>query len=577
MGRKRRPKASAPPRRRPPTAGTDERGSPEDQPATTAPSANPSSRALTRVNQLAGALVRRLFPVYWWRRSLNREHAFHEARDLKSFQAARLPDGEEVQLRCVWIMEVFLASHVTALADRLRALGLDRLKWTPDSESAIDSLLRARVRGGGGWTVNLGYLVPRDQGKRSTGKPAVLPVGVASVFFAAVSTVPEATTIVAQFRFDDETASHIAEPFATRYRTTAVRRDGYITIPAGVHLRDEAVVEIRSMLRRRCERWMHENLPGAFAGLSDEAMPACELLTFVKGDPFGGREPPRWVGGEVKPVGRTTGEEQPRSRGFGDEDYLEILGQRGATDAWGCVDCPGLALRLPQSLGIEPRDDRLVFSAQISAIGKSPGEGDGTAEGVAVTTVWLSYTLGVFTLARLVGAFEATVARLRDRLGEVPLHRTRTAVAQMEEIERDLARLARDARPLLIGISSAPEWIWRREVFTFLPFDVERGDDGPLFTSMAKYLVERSRRLLATEEETRTTSHGISGLVAASANLSAARSNVRLQRIAIVIASLAALFSALAIPGVLNAVREAWPPQNAYHGTRAGDSARRVR
>jgi hypothetical protein len=165
----------------------------------------------------------------------------------------------------------------------------------------------------------------------------------------------------------------------------------------------------------------------------------------------------------------------------------------------------------------------------------------------------MAFTIAVFGLARLAGAWENSLARLRDAVGAVNLNRTGVAVRQMEQLQRDLAAITRDARPLLRGIGSVPEWVWDH-VHTFLPFDeLDRGR-RPIFHSMAETLVKRSDRLLADEEEIRTTVNGISTLAAASANLSAARANVRLQWVAIIVAVIALLVSTHALPRIRDAV-----------------------
>lgn len=151
-------------------------------------------------------------------------------------------------------------------------------------------------------------------------------------------------------------------------------------------------------------------------------------------------------------------------------------------------------------------------------------------------------------MARLLTSFEVRLATIRDRLGGIPLARKRRALRPMEEIERDLAQITRDFRPLGLGILAAHERTWRWEVRTFLPLEEHQRYGGPLFTSLAKSLVDRSSKLLRAEEEARATIRGIGELVLGSANLSVARMNLFLQTIAIAVAIIAAVLAALALP-----------------------------
>jgi hypothetical protein len=501
----------------------------------------------------------RLFPEWYGRRSIAREQAFHDQQDTDSFQAAAIPDGEVVGLRCVWIMEVYLASHVNRLVHGLRELGLDQPE--PGRENPVDAILKARVAGGGGGWVNFPWLVPaRGNWPRSMAVPTTLPSGVNAVYMKAISTVPGVTVLVAQFRFDETTSGVVQAPLKTMYRTRALPEGHYITYPSGTHLRDEAVLEQRAMLRRRCERWIQSVFPGAYAGFATAPTPACELLTFEQGDPLGGRMAPT-VGekGEISAIGIRSEYRSVHARGGGEEDYLAILGQRDDWDAWACAEMPGLVLRLPRVKNFGRSEDHVVLSARVPTFGIGSSlwsERDRTPQGITAATGWLSHTLAMYAVARLVVAYENQVAQIRDRLGDVELERPRRAITQMERVERDLARIARDARPMLKGIATAPAHTWRSEIYTFLPISEHRRDGEPLFTSVSKRLLEQATRLSAVEEETRETARAIGSLVVTAANLKAARTNIRLQFLAILLAMLAVLIAILAAPAVLKLIEK---------------------
>ncbi|MCR4341445.1 MAG: hypothetical protein NUW01_16330, partial [Gemmatimonadaceae bacterium] len=77
----------------------------------------------------------------------------------------------------------------------------------------------------------------------------------------------------------------------------------------------------------------------------------------------------------------------------------------------------------------------------------------------------------------------------------------------------------------------------------FIPLSEHRKGDEPLFQIVAAQIVERARRVLLVDTETRDTAKSMSSLIAAAANLKAARTNNRLQVAAILVALTAVLLA----------------------------------
>lgn len=505
----------------------------------------------------------RVVPLYYGRKQIAREQAFHDVEDEKSFRSVALPDDEVIGVRCVWIMDVYLPGQINHLVRGLRRLGLDQ--HDPWRANPVESIINSRSTGWPGGSIKLGYLVPRTRRVRrflpGHGAPADLPNGVESVFLTAIHSLPGVTTLIAQFRFNDETARGIERPLRTHYRSTAVPQERGISYPSGDHLRDEALTEYRGLLRRRCDRWMREHLPGAAAESSSEELPAAELLTFAMADPLGGRTPPSFAPqGELTPVGKLEPEPTLVGRGFGEEDYVALLGQREWGDAWACAEIQGLVIRLPRIAHSGFREQHLVFSARVGDFGKGTlyADKEPTAKGVTATMFYVAHTLSTYALSRLVGIYETAASRTRDQVGEVRLRNPERAVAQMEALGEGIANLARNARPLVNAIIAAPKTVWDREVYTFVRFEPRSKDDGPLFSSMAAYLVERCKRLLETETEVRNTAESMSGLVVASVNLRVARKALLFQVIGVFVAFAAIVVAALVAPTAVAWAKSFW-------------------
>ena len=538
----------------PPKPG-DEHGDPPSEP-------NAVTRtvleAKTRIQRAVSHFEYRFFPERWGRRRLEEDADFHVQRDAASFAAAKIPNGEEIGVRCVWVMEVYLASHISQLVAGLRSLGLDRAEI--GRGDPVESILATRSIRQFGRRITFNLLVPRDQ-KRNNWHGitrADLPVGVRSTSIEAITIVPSATVLVAQFRFDEPTARGIEAPFGTHYPTIAEREGRYVVNSDDTHRRDRAVIDYQSLLRRRCARWMHERLPGAFAAVSDEPPPAAQLLTFTLGDPMNGIAPPTHASdGTATFTPRSFADDSPHvgSRGGGDEDYFAILGQRDEWDAWACVNMPGLVLRLARRPLLGGGEECLTFSTRVADF-EQRNSLRGYDHGVGVDAIvpyshWLANTLARYALVRLVGSYEDRIAAIRDRLGTVGLKRPRRSVGEMQAIERDLLLISRDARHVMTDVIAAPEWVWQREVFTFLPLRDRGTEQEPLFTWTLRDMLERVRRAVEAEADVRATTQAVSSLVAAAANLQVSRVTIRLTRVATAMTAVALVLAFLALPDAI--------------------------
>lgn len=114
---------------------------------------------------------------YRARALLKQDLAYSDAIDAQSTAAATLPDGEEVGVRCIWVMDVYLPGHFQALLRRLDQLGLARNRFAFPLGDSLSSMQRARTLSmGGGWT-NLGHLVPPSKKGSLMGYQPAYPLG----------------------------------------------------------------------------------------------------------------------------------------------------------------------------------------------------------------------------------------------------------------------------------------------------------------------------------------------------------------------------------------------------------------
>lgn len=480
------------------------------------------------------AMFRHFWPRGYYSRILRRDSEYIDEHDEKSTAAAKLPPGEQVRVAAVWITEIYLPSHAEKLFENLSALRLNkRDPWRDPIRMMKEN------RNFGGSSTALGYLIPMREAKpTSTGSAAPLPAGVRSVFLQSFTPLPGVTAIVAQFRFDDETASRIEQPFSTHYASTVERLRGRtFSTPFGSHIREREIVEIRAALRRRCERWMHEYLPGAYAGLGTFPTPACELLTFATYDPLEGRTAPKVKDGAIFPTGAPVSPPADYEP-FGLEGYVTLLRQRGEWDTWASADFPGLIMR-PQRDGRDLlywEQEHLVLSTQVDRFHneKQRTGADKTSEGVSAATYYLGHSFMLYALWRIVKDFQTLLHGLADQLGSV--HLSRKSLRKIARIEQQLADIARNAGPLLRGISKSSDEKWKWDVADFFPVEQDSGLQRSFFQVLASGMKASATGTLENHADLQSTASSVSSLVAAAVNAKQASWNLGLQTAGVLVA-----------------------------------------
>lgn len=498
----------------------------------------------------------RVFREAALKRSIERERGFHEERDRKSFENAALPSGEELRIGCVWVFEAFLSSHSDALHRRLEALGLHRRFGSEESATEALERSRKRIHRGGGRP--LGYLVPRSREGFSLGRKADLPLGVESVFFELHMISSSTSILSAQFRFDEQTARSIEEPLKTLYQTCVRRTHTGFAIPSGSHLREDAVKELRAMLRRRCVRWMNSNLPGAFAELQLGESPSVELLTMLVGDPRLGK--PVVPKDPAPTTEREPGEASqrakwkpsfPKAHGTEDMTYLTYL-SADHSEAWEGMDFPGYTVRLPS--WNEVSHEHLSMSVRVQGIDLLTDREARTPDTAVSHAYWLSKSLSLFALNRLIRVYEARFNDFRDRLARVRLTKPAKAIRELARIGRDMFAVTRDIRPFCHELKDLDEnSLARWDVYTFTPLDEEHYEKPlpSLFRGWAKDALTSGQRLLTTEGEVRSTLESMTDLAAAEVNIAVARSNNRLQVFVAILTIVTAILAYLALPATI--------------------------
>jgi len=251
------------------------------------------------------------------------------ARDPQENIDTSPPEGEHIDLCCVWGMEFYTHAHLDGLVESFRNLGWHSDDHTNPSRDP-EAWLRGsrRLQHGSAW-LHLGYLISKDSDVRLARDEYIAPlpgcVKYARVDIYSIS--PSLMAVVLCFVFRDDAADAFDR---------ALRKDriSYLTpIRNGWKHHDprvqktEHITQIRTEISQSVRNWFSENLPGVFSsGPFSEEMPTCEFTQLRTTEPF----PPRSQGTKYM-LG-----------------YMGILDMGNDFDVWKSSKIAGLKFRMPR-------------------------------------------------------------------------------------------------------------------------------------------------------------------------------------------------------------------------------------
>ncbi|HKX07482.1 MAG TPA: hypothetical protein VJN67_04780 [Stellaceae bacterium] len=254
-----------------------------------------------------------------------RDLAFWQSKDKEKNLESSPPDGEFIDLHCIWAVEFYTPAHIASLLD-----GLSKLGWDKDDDRVgsdpISWIRGLRERSHGGGWLNLGPIVrPGDRRFLSSARQASLPFGIDYATGEIFSLTSSLTCIVIGFVFDEH-RSKLFDRAIREPRETYFERHGRgYSIHQPENQKIEAIKSARASFRTDAYNWFRLNLPGLFSSSAGEGeLPICEFVTLRSGSPFPHR------GSQVKP-----------------QLYLHILDMRDAYEIWRSEDVDGLKFAWP--------------------------------------------------------------------------------------------------------------------------------------------------------------------------------------------------------------------------------------
>ena len=200
------------------------------------------------------------------------------------------PEGEFIDLKCLWAVEFYTPAHTDSLVNSFTKLGWDKEESTDGSRNPITWIHGLkRYHRGGAW-MNLGLLIPNDAERQILGRhrEVPLPPNVEYAQAGIHSLSPSLICIVVCFVFKEEPSGILDEALRADYATYATRTRTGWRYHTPTNQKKDAINQIRTDLSQLASKWFSQNLPGLFSsGLLEGELPTCELMVTSTAVPFG--------------------------------------------------------------------------------------------------------------------------------------------------------------------------------------------------------------------------------------------------------------------------------------------------
>ncbi|MFM0265768.1 hypothetical protein [Paraburkholderia sediminicola] len=349
------------------------------------------------------------------------------SRDKGSNDRIRLPDGEDVQIPVITVVELYTPSQIGGLLAGIAKLGWQRgishdddlLKWTSE-------VRQGRSAG----STNLGLVSPANKQSFMRERTAELPDGIHAAFPTLATLTPGITVLTMSFFLDDETASKLSAPLHKSYTTYTKYDPSFrwwnialyvlfkrqLPFRRTIHNPDSqkrhSVAACVDTLEDRCIRWVRSYLPGAFSsGLCAKRLPSAILFVTEKT--------------------ALASEEIHRIAAF------DGMGFNNYFDTWKSSRWPSALLFLPR-----PWDEsrmRLVFACRRKdAFPQSPGDRDPESNwSIAYrATELISDLLSRWALGCMLDGYHEQLSELRDQSAVDRSHRTVRDLKRLRSLVR---------------------------------------------------------------------------------------------------------------------------------------------
>jgi len=378
------------------------------------------------------------------------------ARDTDDNRDTRIPAGEQVRVPAIWLTELYTPTTVSGLIDRLPSLMAKAGQQESGRGDIVEWVQDARRRGRGAWRT-----LPSVSATGSTAfrHPAWitddLPDGVTAVTWGIYSLTSTVTAVTAMFRLGEERAAGLQRIVDQDVSTRAIATPyGSYKISDVRGQKQEAADKWREELRAEAARWLSDRLPGSFHRLCPGEPPAMELLLTEHQHPWG--EP------AARPRGSRSG-------------WTQLLDLEGFDGYWQCAELPWLRLRERQfhGWGRSPRHmltlgglRQGLLPASLVARAAAPQADLKQDEAIYRLHLHVVPVANRWALTALLSELDEQLAATRDLAEQATGERSPKA---LDQVRRQLVTTGLDSQIVANDIVSfaRDEWSWRYEFLDF--------------------------------------------------------------------------------------------------------------
>ncbi|MCY3899576.1 MAG: hypothetical protein OXF86_13455 [Caldilineaceae bacterium] len=255
-------------------------------------------------------------------------------RDAENNKRTTPPDGEVIDLCCIWAIEFYTPSHLDALLTGVQRFGWKQegIRSQRDIQEWIDNSGKLLPGVRGSW-LNLGsvsssdspFIGPsgtNDMTRRQAHPDALPPDHITEISGGLTSITSSLSCVIMCFVLDDDYAKKLDTILKTdrqtEYKVTPHFRS--VLYPERQKVGD--VKQARHEIKATVTEWFSMNFPGLFSsGLLEGAMPTYEFVTLRDAEPF-------------------------PSLKDSTSHFLRMLGLDFSDDVWTSKEIPGLKLSL---------------------------------------------------------------------------------------------------------------------------------------------------------------------------------------------------------------------------------------
>jgi hypothetical protein len=404
---------------------------------------------------------------------------FHRSRDVEKNAESALPDGLEIRLEAIWVVEVYPPTLIRHLYQ-----DLDRLDWNKDPDKldqapVSDFITQQRdSTHGGGW-INLGLILrPTDSRFLGGHRRAKLPAGVDHAMGGIHFPTASLAVVVITFVLDASCARGINDALTRTYRTEARRVGvGYSFDEPPERRKIESRLE-RARVRSACRNWIAQSLHGTFS--EDQLRrrhPCAELVTANSSLLIGEKDDKIWSPRMV------LGFDREWSSWESQGDVLVRMSIESTEDTGADV--------------VLNVDRNLAVSAATTA-------GYGMPEPAQFLDHRVSAFMAIWSLHRLFGRYETGLAKIRDSLLESAKRSDRRgALKRLRDLHDVVLSASPDVRVITTDVEELTKdaGISLRGSFDFKAMDTRFNGEGNFLEVLLTSLALRAHRMRDRESQ----------------------------------------------------------------------------